>query len=148
MKNLFQLICVMAFVCLNSLPSQTEASMPCMELQKKKMPKSMKRVMRRHFKNHTARSKRQITPVKLTNHLDFLYYGVITIGTPPQSFLIDFDTGSSDLWVPSVKCSPSEDGCANKQKYNSAKSSTYKANGYLIIINHFKHILEFKTNFS
>jgi cathepsin D len=51
----------------------------------------------------------------------------ITIGTPAQYFTVVPDTGSSNLWVYSSKCTAVI--CSYHQTYNSAKSSTYTADG-------------------
>ena len=67
----------------------------------------------------------------LKNFFDFYYMGKISIGTPPQPFLVDFDTGSSDLWVPSASCDMSQLGCFGHLTYNSNLSSTYVSNGLI-----------------
>eukprot|EP00164_Ancoracysta_twista_P008258 GFYU01011881.1.p1 GENE.GFYU01011881.1~~GFYU01011881.1.p1 ORF type:complete len:536 (+),score=151.66 GFYU01011881.1:143-1750(+) len=53
------------------------------------------------------------------------YYGTLEIGTPkpgtqPQLFNVEFDTGSSRLWVPDEQCAR----CGNHHKYDIRTSST------------------------
>nr|XP_020653661.1 gastricsin-like [Pogona vitticeps] len=63
----------------------------------------------------------------VTNYLNGYYFGEISIGTPPQNFLVLMDSGSSNLWVPSVYCSTA--ACGNHHRFNPSASSTYSNNG-------------------
>jgi cathepsin D len=63
--------------------------------------------------------------IPISDYMNAQYYGPLSIGTPAQAFTILYDTGSSNLWVPSSQCS----NCYLHKKYQSSQSSTYVANG-------------------
>jgi len=50
------------------------------------------------------------------------YFGRVSVGTPPQSFSVVFDTGSGNLVLPSTDCDST--ACQIHRRYNPLKSSS------------------------
>jgi len=76
---------------------------------------------------HAAASGNATKQVPLVDESDLDYYFSISIGTPPQKFNVQVDTGSSDLWIPSSTCASV--ACSLHTKFDSSKSSTFVSTG-------------------
>ena len=63
--------------------------------------------------------------LKVTNFMTTQYFAPMSIGTPPQSFSMVIDTGSSNLWVYSKTCKSW--ACAGKAQFNIEESHTATA---------------------
>ncbi|KAF8337908.1 Asp-domain-containing protein [Cantharellus anzutake] len=75
----------------------------------------------------THASKRDISTSALTDVRDSIWYGNISVGNPPVTFAILFDTGSTDFFIPDVSCTNC--GALRSARYNPSLSSTSSAVG-------------------
>ncbi|KAF8936187.1 hypothetical protein BGZ47_009627 [Haplosporangium gracile] len=69
--------------------------------------------------------KKNVARVPLVDFdFDREYYGTVLVGEPPQSFKIDFDTGSSRFILSSKGCTE----CSGTTRYDSSLSRTFRLN--------------------
>jgi cathepsin D len=75
-----------------------------------------------------------VNEVTLTDYYNNEFVGSLGIGTPAQYFTVVFDTGSSDLWLPSEKC----ETCGKHKSFDTSESTTYAISGHVPGMNIFK----------
>uniref|UniRef100_A0A671W7B0 Nothepsin n=1 Tax=Sparus aurata TaxID=8175 RepID=A0A671W7B0_SPAAU len=71
---------------------------------------------------------------KIYNFMDAQYFGEIMLGSPDQNFSVIFDTGSSDLWVPSSYCV--SEACALHRRFRAFESSSFHHDGRMFGIHY------------
>lgn len=91
------------------------------EMYDKKSMNSHALSSREYVRRDKTIIERRVSSVELTdeNH-GSLWQGLVTVGTPPQTFTVSFDTGRGDLILPGADC---EEGCRGLTKYNTTMSN-------------------------
>lgn len=84
--------------------------------------KSHRDMLMSKYGGSSSRKRSSGTNLITNQNADSSYYGSIAVGTPPVSYNVILDTGSSDLWLAGSDCIT---GCNSVPTFNSAQSSTF-----------------------
>ncbi|GAA5887707.1 hypothetical protein JCM16303_003733 [Sporobolomyces ruberrimus] len=76
----------------------------------------------------TYKLSKRVNAQALTYDGDSLWTGPISVGTPPQTYQVFFDTSSSDLSLADARCA--DPSCEVKARYNWNESSTANATAF------------------
>jgi Eukaryotic aspartyl protease len=91
-------------------------------------PKVVGIPFKREVRRDVQPLRRRAQPVEVTIGNGLILYAInVTVGTPPQSFTLQLDSGSADTWIPSVGsdfCTESRRGC-QLGAFDSSSSSTF-----------------------
>ncbi|XP_005389752.2 PREDICTED: gastricsin [Chinchilla lanigera] len=129
---------IVALLCL-PLSEATQIKIPLKKLKSIRETMREKGLLGDFLKNHKQEHVRKFSSNGFGNlgdfsvlfepmsYMDASYFGEISLGTPPQSFQVLFDTGSSNLWVPSIYCKSL--ACTTHPRFNPNESSTYTSAG-------------------
>ncbi|PCH43770.1 aspartyl protease [Wolfiporia cocos MD-104 SS10] len=90
-------------------------------------PSKISLTSRNVLRGHVASIRRSLAAINVPlaeqfNGTDLQWYGNISVGTPPQTLPVVFDTGSYTLEFTSTQCG---EACANQILFNVSESSTY-----------------------
>ncbi|MCJ1320151.1 hypothetical protein MMC15_005489 [Xylographa vitiligo] len=89
---------------------------------------SFRKEVRRDLTHLNRLARRQKSITASIENADLLYLINVTIGTPPQPFGLQLDTGSSDIWVPATSadvCRQDPQSCSLFGAFNPNASSSF-----------------------
>merc|ERR1719324_726606 len=92
---------------------QTQARAHSVRLHRRAMSFAQKATLRK-------RSKRFHSKSKVVHASE--YYGKISLGSPPQEFLVVFDTGCGNLLIPSKQCT--DEACTSHKRFDPSLSAS------------------------
>ncbi|KAI1697121.1 eukaryotic aspartyl protease domain-containing protein [Ditylenchus destructor] len=88
---------------LSKVDSKRQRLMKQGKFQGFRRPEDEMRLVRK-FSGSKGNGKPGIYTQAVNDYFDLEYVGNVTIGTPPQTFAVALDTGSSNLWIPDSTC--------------------------------------------